>query len=115
MRFSASRCSNSDLGTRSKPEVICRMREKVSSASSSVNGGRSFFSSNSGIGLVLHGVRRDQVFVGEATADRAGSDCQEPSAVRTLAGVEPEDLFVDVAVKMERSDGNVSAVERPLE
>src|SRR5436305_13014091 len=100
IRFSASRCSSSAFGTRSNPDVIRRNRSKVCSASSSLRGSSSL-SGGTAIGLLLHSVRRDQLFVGEATAHCVCSDRQEPAAVRPLAGVEAEHLLIAVAVKVE--------------
>src|SRR4051812_10710213 len=115
IRFSASRASSSAFGTRSNPEVICRNREKVSAASSSVRMSGASSRSDVAMALVLHSVRRDQFFVGQAVSDGVRRDGKEPSAVRLLPRVVAEDLFVDVSVKMERGDGDVRAAQRPLE
>jgi hypothetical protein len=105
IRFSASRASSSAFGTRRSPAVIVRKREKVSSASSSVMASRASLSSTSGvaINLILHGVRRNKFFVGQAVADGVRRDGKEASAVRVLPGVVAENLLVDVPVKMKGS------------
>lgn len=70
--------------------------------------------------LCLRRSRKSVVFASEflpsqALADESSNGFQKPAFVVVLALVEPECLLVEVSEKVEGFNGNVSALDRPLE
>src|SRR5262245_5061890 len=63
----------------------------------------------------LRGTFADQLPVGHPAPDDGPQHVEEPLPVRRLPGVVAERLFVQIAEQVEGLDGNVRALDRPLE